>query len=228
MQTQRPLIMYLITSQVYMDEKDVFNEQLKQLATIAQQHLPLAPERQSALTSLIHAVLHSGQLCRPQSKQFTGVYQDIYDEAVQDLLLYVCQNIDKYKPDRGSVMAWVNVLLERRFFRDAIPKVIGQQQIERIAPFELDDMAFPTESPTSIDLIRECIELDRENLFRQECIEQKPDANFQTLVLQRIDGKSWKEIAAKLEINVSTLTSFYSRCLAKFADKLKTYCIEDR
>ncbi|MBD1867457.1 hypothetical protein H6F95_09135 [Cyanobacteria bacterium FACHB-471] len=124
-------------------------------------------------------------------------------------------------------MAWVNVLLERRFFRDAISKVIDQQQIKRITLSELDNIASPTESPTSIDLIKECIELDRENLFRQECIEQKPDTNFQTLVLQRTDGKSWKEIAAKSEINVSTLTSFYSPCLAKFADKLKAYCTED-
>lgn len=209
-----------------MDEKDVLNEQLKQMAIIAQQHSPLALERQLALTRLVHGVLHSGQLCRPQSTQFLGVYQDIYNEAVQDLLLYVCHNIDKYEPDRGAVMAWVNVLLERRFFRNAIPEVIGQQQIKRITLSELDNIASPTESPSS-DLIKECIEFDRENLFKQECIEQKPDANFQTLVLQRIDGKSWREIAAKLEINISTLTSFYSRCLAKFADKLKAYCIED-
>jgi DNA-directed RNA polymerase specialized sigma24 family protein len=211
-----------------MEEKDVLNEQLKQLAIIAQHHPPLALERQSALTSLVCTVLHSGQLCRPQSKQFAGVYQDIYDEAVQDLLLYVCQNIDKYEPNRGSVMAWVNVLLERRFFSNAIPKVISQQQIERVTLSELDNIAYLTEYSTSTNLIKECIELDRENLFRQECIEQKPDANFQTLVLQRIAGKSWQEIAVKLEINVSTLTSFYSRCLTKFADKLKAYCTEDR
>ncbi|MBD2066319.1 sigma-70 family RNA polymerase sigma factor [Leptolyngbya sp. FACHB-671] len=210
-----------------MDVEDLLNEHLKQLAIIAQQHLPSAPERQLALTSLVYRILNSSQLCRPQSKQFVGVYQDIYNEAVQDLLAYVCHNINEYEPNRESVMAWVNVLLERRFFRDAISKVIDQQQIKRITLSELDNIASPTESQTSIDLIKECIELDRENLFRQECIEQKLDTNFQTLVLQRTDGKSWKEIAAKLEINVSTLTSFYSRCLAKFADKLKAYCIED-
>jgi DNA-directed RNA polymerase specialized sigma24 family protein len=210
-----------------MDEKDMHNEQLKQLAVTAQQCSLLNRERQLALTNLVHEVLHSGQLCRPQSRQFAGVYQDIYDEAVQDLLLYICQNIDKYEPERGSVMAWVNVLLERRFFRDAIPKVIGQQQTERVTLAELNNIAPPTKSPRLVDLIKECIELDRENLFSQECIEQKPDANFQMLVLQRIAGKSWQEIAAKLEINVSTLTSFYSRCLAKFADKLKADCIAD-
>ncbi|MBD1867456.1 hypothetical protein H6F95_09130 [Cyanobacteria bacterium FACHB-471] len=72
-----------------MDVEDLLNEHLKQLAIIAQQHLPLVPERQLALTSLVYGILNSSQLCRPQSKQFVGVYQDIYNEAVQDLFMSV-------------------------------------------------------------------------------------------------------------------------------------------
>ncbi len=207
-------------------ERAAIDEQLQQLAITAQQHPVLTQERQLALRRLVNGILYSGRLCYPQRGQFASAYEDIYDEAVQELMCYVCQNIHKYEPERGSVMTWVNVLLERRFFREAIPKVIGQQHVKRIAVSELNNIAFSTESPTSTELIRECIEIDSDDLFKQEYIEHKPTANFQTLALQRIAGKSWKEIAAELDINASTVRSFYSRCVTKFAEKLRAYCID--
>ncbi len=38
--------------------------------------------------------------------------------------------------EKASVMNWANMLLERRFFSEAIPKVLGQAAIRRIT---LDD-----------------------------------------------------------------------------------------
>ena len=55
--------------------KDEIDEQLKQLALVAQQHPPLTRERQIALRQLVNQILQSGRLCRPQSGQFSGVYQ---------------------------------------------------------------------------------------------------------------------------------------------------------
>ena len=93
------------------------DEQLKQLAILAQQYPPPTQGRQLALRKLVNGIVQSGRLGRPQRGQFSGSYEDIYDEAVQELLLYICQNVEKYDPERGSVMALVNVLLDRRFFK---------------------------------------------------------------------------------------------------------------
>ncbi|MGB7443303.1 MAG: sigma-70 family RNA polymerase sigma factor [Coleofasciculaceae cyanobacterium] len=200
------------------------NEQLKQLALVAQQNPPLSPQRQFALRKLVNGILKSGKLCRPQSGQFSGAYQDIYDEALQELLLYICENIDKYNPERASVMAWVNVLLERRFFREAIPKILDKPNLKRMTLVDIERVALPEKSQNLTELIKEYIELDPENLFKTEYVVNHPEANFQALIKRRSAGKSWKEISAEFQIKTSTISSFYSRCLTKFSPKLREYC----
>lgn len=204
--------------------KDELDEQLKQLATRAQQHPPLTRQRQLALTQLVEAILKSGRLCRPHRDQFIHRYEEIYEEARQELLFYICQHIDKYNPERGSVMAWCNVLLERRFFKEAIPKVLDKQGIKKMTLSELDNFASPEEPPVLTEIVKECIESDSENLFKNAHIANHPSANFQALVKRRISGKSWKEISEEFEIKIPTISSFYYRCLNQFASNLKEYC----
>jgi hypothetical protein len=199
---------------------DRLDEQLKQLAIWAQQHPPLTQGRQLALRQMVNGILQSGRLCRPHRGQFSGVYEEIYDEALQELLLYICQNIDKYNPERGSVMAWVNVLFERRFFKEAIPRFLDK----RISLPDLDKIASSESTPSLTEIIKQCIELDSENLFKNEHIENHPQANFQALAKRRLLGKSWKEISAEFEIKISTVSRFYDRCLNKYSAKLREYC----
>lgn len=204
--------------------KEELDEQLKQLALIAQQHPPLAPKRQFALGQMLQAILTSGMLCRPQRGKFTYRYEEIYEEARQELLLYVCQNIDKYNPERGEVMTWCNVLLERRFFREAVPKVLGRPDIQKITESDLDRIVSPEKFPDFTEIIMEYITSDPKGLFKSSYIKDRPEANFQALSQQRLQGKSWQEIAKKYEITVSTISSFYYRCLNRFAAGLKEHC----
>jgi len=207
---------------------NLLDEELKQLALLAQQGPQVSQAKQGALRQLINQIMHSGRLCRPQSGQFFGVYEDIYDEAIQDLLLYICKNIEKYDPEKGSVMAWVNVLLDRRFFREAIPKVLGQPKYQKVSISDIEEIHSDEKAPSLTDLLKECLESDPMNLFQREHIEHHPSANFQALALARMAGKSWKEIAEELGLKVSTVSSFYCRCIAKFSDPLRTYCSEHR
>ena len=204
--------------------REELDEQLEQLALIAQQHPLLTPKRQLALGQLVGMILKSGRLCHPYRGKFLHRYEEIYEEARQDLLFYVCQNIDKYNPERGGVMAWCNVLLERRFFREAIPKVLDKQDIQKMTITDLDNFALPEESPSLTEVIQECIALDPENLFKNSYIENNPKANFQALTQQRLAGKSWKDISESFGIKLPTLSSFYYRCLNRFASYLKEYC----
>ena len=208
---------------------DELDEKLKQLAVSAQQHLPLTAGRQLALRLLVQEILCSGRLCYPQRGKFSDSYQDIYDDALQELMLFVCQHIDRYNSERGTVMTWVNMLLERRFFREAIPKVLGRQDIKRVTLSDLDNLTSnsPEESERLTDKLKACIELDPEGFLQAEHIKDYPAANFQALLKRRISGKSWKKIAAEFDLKIPTVSSFYYRCLTKFAAKLKEYCIHD-
>jgi DNA-directed RNA polymerase specialized sigma24 family protein len=201
------------------------DEQLKQLAILAQRHPPITQGRQLALRQLVNGIVQSGRLCRPQRGQFSGSYEDIYDEAVQELLLYICQNVEKYDPERGSVMAWVNVLLERRFFKEAIPKILDQRGLPKMTLSDLDNLSPPEESKSLSEILKEYVESDPENLFKKEYLPNYPGANFQVLFQRRILGKSWQEIAAEFDINIKTISSFFYRCVNKFSAKLKKYCL---
>lgn len=203
-------------------EKDKLDERLKQLALLAQQHPPLTQERQLALGQLMQAILSSGRLCRPQLGKFTSRYEEIYEEARAELLLYICRNIEKYDLKRGEVMAWCNVLLERRFFREAIPKVLGKPEIQKMTLADLDHLPSPPEeAPILTEIINEYITLDPENLFKNTYIKNHPEANFQALANQRLEGKSWQNISEKFELKIPTISQFYYRCLKKFAPILK-------
>ena len=206
-------------------QNNELDEQLKQLAISAQQHPALTQGRQLALRKLVNGIVQSGRLCRPQRGQFSGSYEDIYNEAVQELLLYICQNLEKYDPERGSVMAWVNVLLERRFFKEAIPKILGKPNLQKMTLSDLDNLAPPEETESLTEILKECIESDPDNLFKKEYLQNYPAANFQALLQRRILGKSWKEISAEFDINIKTLSSFYYRCVNKFSSRLREYCL---
>ncbi|MFB2970219.1 hypothetical protein ACE1CD_14690 [Aerosakkonema sp. BLCC-F183] len=199
------------------------DERLKQLVIKAQQHPPMTPLRQQALVQLVQAILQSGRLCRPYRGQFEGVYEDIYNEARQDMLLYICQKIDDYDPEKSPVMRWVNFLFEKRFFREAIPKFMDKNIIRRTLD-DLENIIQPEEEVSTSEIVKQCIEEDREDVFKNEYIENNPPANFQYLAKKRLAGSTWQEISEELGIKVPTLSSFYQRCLKKFTAKLREYC----
>lgn len=215
-------------SQMNHPQTDELDSYLLQLAKKAQANPPHSGAQRIALTKLVNEIVRSGRLCHPQKSQFTAqFYEDIYDEARQELLLYICENIDKYDAQRGSVMAWVNILLQRRFFRDAIRK-IQKQNVIKITDTDPDNLPAPEEEPKDLgEILKKCIESDPEDIFKNEHIEKCPQANFQAVAMRRMSGKSWKEISVEFAIKVPTVSSFYYRCVNNFSLKLKEYCDND-
>lgn len=206
---------------------------LKQLALEAQRHPPKTKRRQRALAKLLSAIQRSGKLTRPYRGQFYGFYEDIYAEAQQRLFCHICERIDEYDSQR-EVLQWANFLLQKRFFINAsrdvmptLPKGIDRKQITRLTIDDLDRNS-PRElnaknSPSLSQEVRQFIEEDPEGIFQKTHISDRPVANFQAIALKILSGYSWKEISAELNVKISTLSSFYQRCLTKFAPKFKEY-----
>lgn len=207
------------------DLKNQLDAQLKELALLAQGHPHATKGRRIALTQLVNAIWQSGKLCRPYSGQFQLLYEDIYDEAVQNLFLYVCQddNINKYDLARGEVMTWVNMLLTKRFFLEAIPKTVGKENEIKLENSHLENL--PSLSSISlVDQLRECIESDPEEIFSKAYIKGHPEANFQAIAIRRYSGIPWKDISTEWGIGITTLNKFYLQCVKKFAPKIRNLC----
>jgi hypothetical protein len=78
--------------------------------------------------------------------------------------------------------------------------------------------------PSLSQEVIQCLEEDPEGIFKEAHIGNNPAANFQFLAIKIVTGYSWKEISAELGgIKIPTLSSFYYRCLTKFAPKFKEY-----
>ena len=209
------------------------DQQLKQLAIEAQQHPPKTKQRQQALSKLLRAIQQSGMLMHPRRGDFQGFYEEIYAEALQRLFFYICERIDDYDPQR-EVLQWANFLLNRRFFIEVsrnfmptVPKGVNQKAIIRLTLDELDRNnpieVKNQENPSLLQEVFHYLESDPEGIFKSTHISKNPTANFQFLAIKILSGYSWKEISAELGVKIPTLSSFYQRCLTKFAPKFKEY-----
>lgn len=197
--------------------------QLKKLAIQAQCHPPQSEVRQHALGELVEAIRLSGRLGHPHRASFSPQFYDLlHDEAVNKTLTYVCRKIDNYDPDRGDkkFMNWVNFRLGR---------VINESCCEFREPdtrdlpslAELENMVQPTEPPSLLESVRECIAEDVGDIFKRAFIRNRPDASFQAIALARLSGKTWEELSAKFRIPLPTLSRFFQRCCVKFRPQLR-------
>jgi hypothetical protein len=115
----------------YAESISTLDETLKKLAIAAQQYPPKSLERKKILQKLIKTLINSDKLAKPRRDNFKHLYTEIYTEAKQKLFEYICQKIDDYDPEKGEILQWVNHLLEKRFFTEAV-KFILRSRANRI------------------------------------------------------------------------------------------------
>lgn len=198
------------------------DEELKMIAIEAQRHPPKSKERRKALTKLVAKILKSGRLCHPYQGQFGDRYEEIYEEAVQKLMVYICENIHRYNPEISPVMRWVNFYLSTRFFNQAIPEIIGSPDV-RIEPIDDNNIEQPEKPPLVSEILWEYLETDPEQLCQNLRHAKHPQVNFQVLAMRRIRGDKWKTISADLGVPVSTLSDFYQDSIKELSAKIKLY-----
>lgn len=207
------------------------NDHLQQLTLAAQKHFD-TPYGHQLLMCLWEAIYNSGRLYRPPRNKILGNYDDVYYEALYRLMNYCLRSIHNYNPERGSVLTWINVLLERRFIKEAIAAEQKHLQLlqnpvslEGLDEFHpLDNYAVSNNSPLLSEQIKRCLQEDPENRFKQAHIPSYPTANFQAIALQYLEGYSLKEIAEQFQMPYTSLVSFYHRRLNSFAPMIRQYC----
>ncbi|MEO1373832.1 MAG: hypothetical protein AAFW70_05830 [Cyanobacteria bacterium J06635_10] len=84
--------------------KKIINEAyLQQLALEVQKYQPLTKEWQYAFGVLTNAILLSDKLLHK-----ANIYNDVYEEAKNELWIWLYQNIGAYNPSKGKFTAWLN------------------------------------------------------------------------------------------------------------------------
>lgn len=218
------------------------DERLEQLALATQKQFGTA-KGQVLLMQLWDTVYKSGNLYRPPKERLPSNYQDVYDDAVYRLMEYTLRNIGKYDPAKGTVMAWLNMLLDRRFLKDAIARanqagdrtvhltltdLDDADQANRInaIEYEIEAMrARDTQLPLS-EIIKRCLKEDHSDQMKQASMPKYTHINFQTIALRHhLDGKTFKDIADEFKVPYTSLVSFYQRRLKSFAELLKQ-CVD--
>ena len=197
---------------------------LKGLALEAQSQPNPSSLRQHALLQLVEAIRACGRLAHPHRAKFApSFYTLLYEEAVNRTLVYVCQKIDTYDPNRGQAqkfMNWVNFRLDRmviecrRQFSDR-----NTQELPNLN--DLERLSQPEPQSSLAKEVREYIAADRDNLFKSTHIRKRPDASFQAIALARFADQSWEEISAQFNIKIPTLSSFFQRCCDKFSENFQ-------
>lgn len=214
--------------------KEEQNLSLKHYAQEAQRHPQGSPARRRALAQLVRIVLTSRRLYRPPVSrlppQCQGAYREIYNDAQQALMLYVCQNIDRYDPTKASVIGWINMLMDRRFitvgiqqFQDGRERRLGKRRrLQDLMRAEEDIPAPEQDNPGHAEL-RQFILEDPKQLLQAKTLRNRPDITLQMLLLRKLDEQTWDEMANEFGISLQTLHSFFRRSLKSLSPELRKH-----
>jgi len=215
---------------------DEIDRQLQQLVREAQNYTEGSIQRRLALNKLITAIQRSGKLSQQTRWRDLPNYEDFYNEALQQTLIEVCQNVNDYNPDY-AVMAWVNQRFKWRFSdlvnkyqSRGLTKVSRDKEFPQICSltafkdenFCLDETC-KDDNFSQEQQLQEVIESDPENILSKKKLRDYPQVNLKILLLLILKGKKWQEIATQLAIPLSTAASFYQRNLPQIIPYLQKY-----
>lgn len=189
-------------------------------------------EKQITLTKLVSLLVERIKVEIPKPLHCELEY--IYEESLQEVLLYVCQNIEKYDPQRGAMMGWVMFILKRRRinifhwvnWNGKVQPVVTYKDNDDSEVSILDNLRLPeVESVPSQELI-EFLKEDPEGLLSKKLFRNNPKASFQAIALKKCEEeKTWEEIFRELELGNThgPVYQFYRRCCEEFIPYFKKY-----
>jgi len=197
---------------------DNVDEYLKRLIDLACSYPEGSKERQKELTEIIRVVTKSSQLWRNNSPY--------YEDALQQTWLHLCDNPERYEPDRGTVITWLSNYLKWQLSdsrkatwkeesrRVAIQTARTKEMYDQIQVNDEEtwDLLARPDVLTILEKTRRWVETDSTRELRKTHIKGRPDVNCQILILLRLPPETrWDTIARIFDLPNSTAPSFYKR-----------------
>lgn len=199
---------------------DDLDNQLRQLIAEACTHPPESLERQQKLSELYRLVMKSRRLWRE--------YTPYYNDALQEMWEYCCQNLQEYDPTLAGVITWLDNYLKKRLrnLRDAHyrqqKREIHQRQTQE---GETTDPMETIPSRSDIQPILEMweevlnwVQTDPDKVLRSTYFREYCHVNCQALILRRFPGETpWSTIAAEFRLSESETKDlpkvYHRKCL---------------
>jgi len=138
------------------------------------------------------------------------------------------KNLDRYDPAKASVMTWINGILNYRF-QDALRKYrSGNDSISLDNPGEMASAAIAKlsepEPETMGSKLRRFIETDPDGYLAVTHLRNNPSASLQKILLMRLDGFKWQEIADRLNVaSHATINNFHDNQSRRLKDYFRKY-----
>ncbi|WP_414622801.1 hypothetical protein [Calothrix sp. CCY 0018] len=201
-------------------------------------------EKRDALTQLVSLLGERIKVEMPKPRN-ASKSEYIYEEFIQELWLFICKNIARYDPDKGSFMSWVRnkskyINIDAYHWinwnkRNSDMKVIsttdnnesGSNILDRYDPDEINPFLKISEEWIEYKHFLAFIKKDPEGQFASKIFKNK--VSYQTIVLKKCEeGKTWKEIYQELELGNThgSIYSFYIRASEEFLPYFKKYLSE--
>lgn len=191
-------------------------------------------EKQMALTELMTLLMERIKTEFPKPSNI-GLSEYIYEETLQNLMMYIFQNIHRYNANK-PVMAWVIFLFSKRknnvfnwlnwggkvtYKYEAGNKDGDEYEIDIIESYQPRELN-PLPSEKLIEFIKE----DPEGLLAGKLFKKNPKASFQVILLKKNEEcKTWKEIVEELNLGKThgPVSTFYERCCDEFRPYFRKY-----
>lgn len=201
---------------------DDLNQILQSLVAEACNHPPKSLERRQVLSQVYCLVMQSGKLWKE--------YAPYYNDAVQEMWEFCCQNPELYDPTVKSVITWLDDYLKKRLrnFRDARYRqrnreiAVLQNESGETTDAIANLPALPEIQPV-LDIWQHTLDWveqdhERDGVLCSTCFRKRCEVNCQALILRRFPSETpWSAIAQNFNLTpaeAKDLPKFYNRkCL---------------
>jgi DNA-directed RNA polymerase specialized sigma24 family protein len=119
------------------DDNDLHDLEFQKLIFQACESPRRSFQRRQSLSQMVRRVNECGRLWRENSAD--------YREALQNMWLYVCEHPEKYNPERGSVINWLNTILKYRLLDVHQDRKIEQRRLLAPSPQFIETLDNPIE-----------------------------------------------------------------------------------
>ena len=164
--------------------------EVQALALEAKKYPEGSSKRIIYLTRLSNEIQKSNQLHFENIENLPpDIAQDIFHQALDEVIGDIFREIDAYNPDKGTVLEWVKSLLKQRLF-NAFRENINLQ-------------AEPEPDYHNWNELESDIQNDLTGKLKKIHLPNYPEINLQKLAEDRLMGKTWREISEQLPPKIS-------------------------
>ncbi|MBF2066953.1 MAG: hypothetical protein IGS39_21430 [Calothrix sp. C42_A2020_038] len=231
-------------------------DRLQYLAVAVQNQPPESSQRHRALGLLIQELGKQptvGVLRKNLKKKYwslmDGLFEELFNEALQDTFIAISRGIDKYDCQRPLLPLVCKIVsnkfsyLHKKYTRSGITNIPKSQdnthshfKLGQIISLDgLEDFAHDNVIGEYVlyvqdkvlsdrDLLRELLINDPDNIFKTSHIRNQPHITFQYLAISLyIEGKNMQQLSKELKVHYQTLNSFFKRKLEKLEPYFREY-----